>query len=214
MSQSRTASTTHDTPAVDESPISGPASGDADAEEEPALSKDEIFHLLQNERRRFVLQFLQGKDDSVRMPDIAEQVAAWENDTTVEQLSSQERQRVYIPLYQSHLPKLDKAGIIDYNQSRGIVERKPLADEMDRYIDAERDGDGQGPDASARPDFASGRFVGFTGVSAMVFLGAILEVTAFSPLSMAILFAVGLLGYTLMTAEKFNDGVFGRTDQS
>ena len=101
------------------------------------FSADEIFHILQNDRRRAVLRYLQDRNDPVRMRDVAEQVAAWEHDTTVEGLSSTQRQRVYIPLYQSHLPKLDKAGIIDYQQSRGIVERKPLADVFDPYLDAE-----------------------------------------------------------------------------
>lgn len=98
------------------------------------LTKDQIFHLLQNERRRLALQYLRGKEGKVKMRDIAEQVAAWEHDTTVQALSSDERQRVYIPLYQNHLPKLDEEGVIEYNQSRGIVERTPAADELDPYI--------------------------------------------------------------------------------
>ena len=68
------------------------------------------------------------------MRDIAEQVAAWENETTIQALTSDERQRVYIPLYQSHLPKLDEEGIIEYNQSRGTVERTKLADQLDQYL--------------------------------------------------------------------------------
>jgi hypothetical protein len=100
----------------------------------PELSKDELFHLLQNQRRRRVLLYLQSTDSEVNMRDVAEQVAAWENDTTVEALSSDERQRVYIALYQSHLPKLDDANVLSYNQQRGIVERTPLADQLDTYL--------------------------------------------------------------------------------
>ncbi|WP_435362202.1 DUF7344 domain-containing protein [Haloarchaeobius sp. DFWS5] len=98
------------------------------------FTKDDMFHLLQNRRRRDVLRYLQGVDDPVRMRDIAEQVAAWEHDTTVQRLTSKERQRVYIALYQSHLPALDEQGVIDYNQDRGIVERCELADELDPYL--------------------------------------------------------------------------------
>lgn len=67
------------------------------------------------------LQYLQGRTDTVNMRELAEQVAAWENETPVEQLSSPERQRTYIALYQTHLPKLDTEGIIDYNKSRGTI---------------------------------------------------------------------------------------------
>ncbi|SFL53737.1 hypothetical protein SAMN04487950_4125 [Halogranum rubrum] len=109
--------------------------------EQAELSKDDLFHILQNQRRRRVLTFLQDVDDDERvdMRDIAEQVAAWEHDTTLQQLTSDERQRVYIALYQSHLPKLDEKGIIDYNQSRGFVERTPLANQFEHYLAASED---------------------------------------------------------------------------
>jgi hypothetical protein len=106
--------------------------------EQAELSKDDLFHILQNQRRRRVLKYLQDvdEDEQVDMRDIAEQVAAWEHDTTLQQLTSDERQRVYIALYQSHLPKLDEKGIIDYNQSRGFVTQTPLADQFEHYLTA------------------------------------------------------------------------------
>jgi hypothetical protein len=122
---------------LNESEVSG-----GTQESDRSLSHDTVFHILQNERRRLVLEYLQGRDDPVRMCDVAEQVAAWEHDTTVEQLTSKQRQRVYIPLYQNHLTKLDEEGVIDYNQSRGIVERNAVADQFDPYLDA------SGPDAA------------------------------------------------------------------
>ncbi|WP_137288960.1 DUF7344 domain-containing protein [Natronorubrum halophilum] len=91
------------------------------AEASSTLSSDDVFHLLQTFRRRETIRYLLCKDGPVRMGDVAEHVAAQEHDTTVADLTSAQRQRVYIPLYQSHLPKLDKAGIIDYDKPRGIV---------------------------------------------------------------------------------------------
>ncbi|ELZ98095.1 hypothetical protein C440_02568 [Haloferax mucosum ATCC BAA-1512] len=116
----------------DNSLIDQQVAADGQADE---LGKDEIYHLLQNERRRNVLRYLRDRDGSVQMRDIAEQVAAWEHDTTVQALMSDERQRVYIALYQAHLPKLDEQGVIDYNQSRGIVEKNPRAAELIDYLD-------------------------------------------------------------------------------
>ncbi|RBI60827.1 hypothetical protein DMJ13_16950 [halophilic archaeon] len=110
------------------------------------LSKDKIFHILQTQRRRDALRYLKNNDGSVEMRALAEQVAAWENDTTVAALASDERQRVYIALYQSHLPKLDKEGVIDYNQSRGIVERGSLADQFDPYLEARSDDNSKADD--------------------------------------------------------------------
>jgi len=99
------------------------------------LEVDDVFHLLQNQRRRYALQYLQMADsDTVKMRDLAEKVAAWEHDTTVELLSSKQRQRVYIPLYQNHLPKLAEEGVIDYQQSRGVVTRLDGADQLDDHL--------------------------------------------------------------------------------
>jgi hypothetical protein len=105
------------------------------------LDKDDVFHILQNERRRRVLQYITGGDSTYEMRDIAEQVAAWEHDTTLQALKSDERQRVYIALYQSHLPKLADVGLIDYNQSRGIVERKDAIERVEPYLDVQPDAD-------------------------------------------------------------------------
>ena len=108
-----------------------------DSDSPTSISKDDAFHILQNPRRRAVLRYLVEHEDTQQfvMRDVAEEVAAWEHDTTVQQLVSDERQRVYIALYQSHLPKLDKHGIIDYNQSRGVVETTELTAAFEPYID-------------------------------------------------------------------------------
>ncbi|SFS78265.1 DUF7344 domain-containing protein [Halostagnicola kamekurae] len=96
-------------------------SDDLHEEQASALSSDTVFHILQTSRRREAIRYLLAADGPVKMRDVAEHVAAVEHETTVAKLDSTQRQRVYIPLYQSHLPTLDEEGIIDYNKSRGIV---------------------------------------------------------------------------------------------
>ena len=104
-----------------------------DAARGGSLPKDDLFHLLQNSRRRAVLRYLRGREGPVRMRDVAEQVAAWEHDTTVAALRSDERQRVYVALYQSHLDTLADAGVIEYDKSRGVLEPRPLLDHVAAY---------------------------------------------------------------------------------
>ncbi|TYL40348.1 hypothetical protein CV102_01870 [Natronococcus pandeyae] len=129
------------TPKIDRSAHSSdePAP-EAASEEMPTLSSDEIFHILQTNRRRDTIRYLLEEDGPVKMRDVAEYVAARENETTVAKLSSTERQRVYIPLYQSHLPKLDEEGVIEYNQPRGIVRPTEQLDTFEPYIKATEDG--------------------------------------------------------------------------
>lgn len=103
------------------------------------IAKDDLFHLLQNGRRRAVLRYFTAHSDreSFDMRTLAEEIAAWENEVTLEQLGSDQRQRVYIALYQSHLPKLDEYGVIEYNQSRGTVKPTPLTALFEPYLESE-----------------------------------------------------------------------------
>ncbi|WP_247728445.1 DUF7344 domain-containing protein [Halovivax limisalsi] len=101
------------------------------------LSKDVIFELLKNRRRREVLQYLLEAEETVTLGELAEQIAAWENDTTVAALNSDQRKRVYVALYQTHLPKMDDAGIIDYDQDRGLIELADNADLLVMYLDTD-----------------------------------------------------------------------------
>ncbi|MEM4782053.1 MAG: hypothetical protein QXG03_10915 [Halalkalicoccus sp.] len=119
--------------------IQTPTADDAaaeSAESQLSVSKDDLFHLLQNSRRRAVLRYFAAHPDREEfdMRTIAEAIAAWENETTVEQLSSDQRQRVYIALYQSHLPKLDEYGVIEYNQSRGRIVPTALIAVFEPYL--------------------------------------------------------------------------------
>lgn len=95
---------------------------------QPHLPKDVIFGLLSTKRRRYVLQYLADNGDHTTLSDLSEHIAARENDTEVDLITSQQRKRVYVGLYQCHLPKLDDADVIKFNRSRGIVKRRPNAD--------------------------------------------------------------------------------------
>ncbi|NKE37607.1 ArsR family transcriptional regulator [Natronococcus sp. JC468] len=108
-----------------------------DADDDGRLSKDVIFELLKNRRRREVLTYLLEADETVTLGELAEQIAAWENDTDVNALSSDQRKRVYVALYQTHLPKMDDAGIVEYDQDRGLITLADNADLLMMYLDTD-----------------------------------------------------------------------------
>lgn len=110
--------------------------GEASEEEEP-LSLDLIFEVLKNERRREVIHYLRDHEQRVSLSDLAEHIAALENDTDVASITSSQRKRVYVGLYQCHLPKMADMGIIDFNQSRGIIELGTKASQLYPYLDNE-----------------------------------------------------------------------------
>ncbi len=159
------------------------------AETTVEMDEDQIYHLLQNERRRNVLRYLHDTDGQVSMRDVAEQVAAWENDTTVQALSSDKRQRVYIPLYQSHLPKLDEEGVIEYDQSRGTVQKMPMAETLYRYLEPTTTDDEE-EDVEEEATRWERYYLGASGVSATVLAGTSLGLAPFALLPQG---AIGLL---------------------
>jgi hypothetical protein len=85
------------------------------------LSKDTAFMILKNRRRRDVLRYLHHNEGETTLDTLAEYIAARENDIDESQLSSSQRKRVYIGLYQAHLPKMDDTGVVDFDKHRGTV---------------------------------------------------------------------------------------------
>ena len=95
---------------------------------------DVVFGILKNKRRRQVLEYLQDTEE-VPLGQLAEHIAATENDTTPKQLASSQRKRVYVGLYQCHLPKMDDAGVIDYDQQRGRIRRTDRIEHVQAYLE-------------------------------------------------------------------------------
>jgi hypothetical protein len=83
---------------------------------------DRVFEILKNERRRRVLTTLDRADGPVELGVLAETIAAFENGTTPERVDSTQRKRVYVALYQCHLPKMADLGVIEYDSRAGRVE--------------------------------------------------------------------------------------------
>lgn len=101
---------------------------------ESELSKEVVFDILSSPRRRYVLYYLRTTEEPIKLTDLAEKVAAWENDTTPDQITDQERKRVYVSLYQTHIPRLDEATVVQYDQETGYVSLAPAARQIDQYL--------------------------------------------------------------------------------
>lgn len=100
--------------------------------------KDELYDLLSNHRRRYVIHFCKQADDPLTLSDLAELVAAREQDKSVTELTSAERKRVYTSLQQTHLDRLAEAGMIDYDGR--TVELTDEAKTLDVYLDVVPEG--------------------------------------------------------------------------
>lgn len=99
------------------------------------LPKDDLYEVLANRRRRYTVHALEGNDGPMELGTIAEKVAAWENDIDENRVSYKERKRVYTALQQSHLPMMEKKGVVEYDKPRGVVEAKPMLQDVDVYME-------------------------------------------------------------------------------
>jgi DNA-binding transcriptional ArsR family regulator len=100
------------------------------------LSQDTIFSVLSNERRRRVLSCLRDEPEGSNIRDLSRQIAAWENDVPVEEVTYKQRKRVYTSLHQTHLPKLSDARIVEYDRDRGTVALTEHASTLDDFLTA------------------------------------------------------------------------------
>lgn len=96
--------------------------------------EDELFDVLANRRRRHVIELLTEDGESYDIGTLSTRIAARENDIPVEAVTSDERKRVYTALQQSHLPKLDAAGFIEFNKQRGIAEPLSTLETAEQYL--------------------------------------------------------------------------------
>lgn len=99
------------------------------------LQRDSIFDILNNRRRRYIFHYLQQGDGTAQIGEISDTVAAWENETEIHEVPSEARQRVYVSLLQTHLPKLDSEDVVDFDDDTGEVSISDNAASMKIYLE-------------------------------------------------------------------------------
>lgn len=98
------------------------------------LDQDTVYDILSNARRRFVISYLREHDEPIGLNRLSEEVAAWENDTTVAELSDKQIKRVYVSLYQTHVPKLDEHGLVEYDKDSGAIKLTSNVEVLDAHL--------------------------------------------------------------------------------
>lgn len=110
-------------------------SGNEDPGGNATVSRGEVFEILSNQRRRHTLHYLRQHDRSVELRELSTQLTAWENGTSPEDVTHDERKRLYTALRQNHLPKMDDVGILDFDAARGTIDPNPEIEDVEIYLD-------------------------------------------------------------------------------
>lgn len=104
-------------------------------ETDSQLSTDTVFQTLGSRRRRYTLHYLRQQDRPVPIRELSERLSAWELGKECHAVTPKERKRLYTALHQTHLPKMDRLGIVEYDRNRGIVSLTDHIGQFDIYLD-------------------------------------------------------------------------------
>lgn len=88
------------------------------ATESSRLTNDDVFEILSNARRRRVIFLLHTAREPMELGELAEQIATAELGEPPDQ---DQYKRLYISLYQTHLPKLEEHGVVEYDTESKLV---------------------------------------------------------------------------------------------
>ncbi|WP_415379819.1 hypothetical protein [Halosimplex sp. TS25] len=78
---------------------------------------DELFAVLSNANRRFVLSHLSQRENSPALDPLAAAMAEWSDDL--------DREDARIALHHVHLPKLEEIGFVEYGDTVELTDDAP-----------------------------------------------------------------------------------------
>lgn len=98
------------------------------------MTREDVFSLLSNRRRRYVLYSLRSEDGATTIGDLATRIAAWEAGVAPAAVESRRRKVVYNSLQQSHLPRLAENDLVVYDREGGAVELTARGTRVGDYL--------------------------------------------------------------------------------
>jgi len=97
------------------------------------IADEEIHDILRNSRRRATLQHLRETVGSASLRELSVWIAERESGESPPPTGL--RESVYNSLHQTHLPKLDREGVVVYDRDRKTVELDDPAREVSLYME-------------------------------------------------------------------------------
>ncbi len=84
--------------------------------------------ILGNKRRMLLIEYLQRSDGQAELRDVVEYIAEREGNT-----DRRHRKSVYVSLMQTHIPKLEREGIVAFE--RGVITLLKVPDNVTLYME-------------------------------------------------------------------------------
>lgn len=95
----------------------------------------ELFALFAHHRRRYALRELRQHTNPMTLADLADEIAIRENETPLAEVPAEEVKRIYMSLYHTHIPKLEEADLVHYDQEQDTLTLTDRAERITRNRD-------------------------------------------------------------------------------
>lgn len=100
----------------------------------PNISQENLFTALSSERRRNTIEALTEIGEPTSLSKIVDYVAESELDKPIAEINSDERNRIYVSLYQCHVPHLADTNLLNYNEDTKQISASPQTEFARTFI--------------------------------------------------------------------------------
>ena len=95
---------------------------------------DRLFRLLSDYRRRHLLTYLSRNEEWTQLSTVADYIVTRELGLNPETVP-EERKRLYLTLYHTHVPKLVEPGYVYYDREHDCVRPAPGLDRLAPFLE-------------------------------------------------------------------------------
>ena len=167
-----------------------------DSDDHDELSEEDVFEVLSNRRRRFVIHAVKRADDPPDISELSRDVTAWELGVDPEDVPYEDRHNVHTTLKRTHIPNLVEKNVVTVDEDDS-VRAAPALKSIDIYVEVLR----------GKEIPWSLYYVGLAGVAVALLLAVQVGVPVVSALSPI---AVGVFAATAFGISGLVHYVIGR----
>lgn len=100
------------------------------------MTFDTTLELCSDKYRRIILAALATEQRSLTVNDLSKTIFEYNNQLKVVDASEEIRTETQLSLHHSHIPKLESAGVIEYDPERKLVEPTEQFNQLQPYLSA------------------------------------------------------------------------------
>jgi len=94
------------------------------------MPMEDFIDLISNERRRLTISILCREGREVDLGEVCVEIASIENSSSENEVNSKQRKRIYTPMIQIHLPRMDEWGCVEYDYNSKTLEKNELTEQV------------------------------------------------------------------------------------